>query len=127
MLDRGSLDGRTATAKAFDLLVRAIHADLGCRDQLSAIEASLVESFAGAAVVLDHLNAKILAGAEIDHALVAMHAAAISAQVRCAAKLGTGRRSKPVLDLDTFLAAREREKVREREATEREPIEGEVE
>jgi len=72
-------------------------------------------SFAGAKVVLDHLNAKILAGAEIDHALVAMHAAAISAQVRCAAKLGCARRARPVMDLDTYLAAKAKEK---REAVE---------
>jgi hypothetical protein len=65
--------------------------------------------------VLDHLNAKILAGAEIDHALVAMHAAAISAQVRCAAKLGCARRARPVMDLDTYLAAKAKEK---REAVE---------
>jgi hypothetical protein len=77
-------------------LVVAIHADLGGRDQLSAIEASLVESFAGAAVVLDNLNTRILTGAEINNAMVAMHAAAISAQVRVAAKLGTARRAKPI-------------------------------
>jgi hypothetical protein len=96
LINRQSLDGRTAVAQAFDALVARIHTDLGGRDRMSSIEASLVESFAGAATVLEHINAKILTGAEITPALVAMHAAAISAQVRCAAKLGVARRAKTV-------------------------------
>jgi hypothetical protein len=108
LINRASLDGRTAVAQAFDSLVASIHTDLGGRDQISSIEATLVESFAGATVVLDHINAKILTGAEIDSALVAMHAAAISAQVRCAAKLGTMRRAKPVNNMENFLAKRKR-------------------
>jgi hypothetical protein len=55
---------------------------------------------------LRDINARILTGAEIDTATVAMHAQAISAMVRCAAKLGTSRRAKPIPDLDTFLAMR---------------------
>jgi hypothetical protein len=110
LLNRESLDGRTVTAKVFDRLVEAIHIDLGGRDQLSAIELSLVEAFAGAAVTLDHLNTRILTGAEVDNAMVAMHAQSISAMVRVSNKLGTGRRAKPVMDLDTFLALRTREK-----------------
>jgi hypothetical protein len=97
LINRSSLDGRTAVAHEFDALVtNIINADLGGRDQISSIEASLVESFAGATVVLDHINARILTGAEITPALVAMHAAAISAQVRCAAKLGVARRAKTI-------------------------------
>ena len=110
LLDRESLDGRTIVAKVFDRLVAAIHADMGGRDQLSAIELALVEAYAGAAVTLNHLNTRILTGADIDNAMVAMHAQAISAMVRVAAKLGTSRRAKPVQGLDTFLEQRERAK-----------------
>jgi hypothetical protein len=96
LLSRSELDGRTSTAKAFDRLVAAIHSDLGGRDQLTAIELALVEAYAGAAVTLDHLNTQILAGAEINNAMVAMHASAISAMVRVASRLGTTRRAKDI-------------------------------
>ena len=96
LISREALDGRTAVARGYDDLVAAIHADLGGRDQMTSIEASLVEAFVGAAVVVDHLNAQIMSGAEINSALVAMYAAATSAQVRCGTKLGTARRAKQV-------------------------------
>jgi hypothetical protein len=106
LLNRESLDRRTIVSKVFDRLVDAIHADLGGRDQLSAIELALVEAFAGGAVTLDHLNTQILSGAEIDHAMVAMHAQAISAMVRVAAKLGCARRTRDVTpSLGNLLAA----------------------
>jgi hypothetical protein len=96
LLDRESLDRRSAVFKVFDRLVSAIHVDMGGRDQLSAIELALIEAYAGAAVTLNHLNTQILAGAEIDSAMVAMHAQAISAMVRVASRLGTARRAKDV-------------------------------
>src|SRR4029077_13526232 len=105
--NRDSLDGRTITAKTFDRLVEAIHADLGGDDQLSAIELRLVETFCGSSIVVDHLNTRILAGAEINNALITAYAQAASAMVRIV-KLGTGRRAKLVPDLDTFLALRSR-------------------
>ncbi len=96
LLNRESLDGRTIVAKVFDRLVEQIHADLGGRDQLSAIELALVEAFAGGAVTLDNLNTRILTGAEIDNAMIAMHAQAISAMVRVASRLGLHRRQRDV-------------------------------
>jgi hypothetical protein len=106
LLNRESLDGRTIVAKVFDQLVAAIHADLGGRDQLTAIELALVEAFAGASVTLNHLNTRILTGAEIDNALITAHAASISAMVRVASRLGLQRRAKPVPSLDQYLALR---------------------
>jgi hypothetical protein len=97
---------RRARRLLFDQLVAAIHVDLGGRERLSAIELALVEAYAGAAITIDHLNTQILTGAEINNAMVAMHAQAISAMVRVAAKLGTTRRAKPVPDLDMFLETR---------------------
>jgi hypothetical protein len=96
LLNRESLDGRTIVAKVFDQLVGAIHADLGGRDRLSAIQLSLVEAFAGATVTLDHINTRLLTGAEIDSATVAMHAQSISAMVRVASRLGVERVARDV-------------------------------
>jgi hypothetical protein len=97
LLNRAALDGRTVIAKAFDQLVGAIHADLGGRGELSAIECALVEAFAGASVALDHLNMRILAGVAIDNAMVAMHAQACSARwCTSASRLGIRRRAKPI-------------------------------
>jgi hypothetical protein len=81
---------------------------LGGDDQLSAIELRLVETFCGSSIVVDHLNTRILAGAEINNALISAYAQAASAMVRIVNKLGTGRRAKLVPDLDTFLALRSR-------------------
>ena len=117
LIKRESLDGRCAVAKAYDTLVAAIRNDLGGSDELSAIELALVEAFAGAAVTLDHLNGRILTGAEIDNAIIQMHSQAINGMVKVGARLGLSRRSKSVMDLDTFLAARAQEKA----ACEREP------
>jgi hypothetical protein len=90
------------------------------RDQLTAIEQALVEAYAGAAVTLNHLNTRILTGANIDSALVAAHAQAISAMVRVAAKLGTARRAKDVSptlgDLIKADLAEQRERAARRDA-----------
>ena len=120
LISREALDGRTAVAHTYDALVAAIHSDLGGRDQISSIEASLVESFVGAKVVVDHLNAQIMAGAEINSALVAMYAAATSAQVRCGTKLGTARRAKPVQTTLGQLIRQDQEEQRRLLALERE-------
>jgi hypothetical protein len=103
LLNRESLDRRTVVARVYDRLVEAIHADLGGRDQLSAIELALIEAFAGASVVTDNINTRILAGAEIDNALISMHAQAISAMVRVASRLGLGRRQRDVTLLADML------------------------
>src|SRR5689334_3803147 len=91
LLNREALDGRTAIAKVYDHLVAQIHADLGGRDRLTAVQLSLVEAFAGASVTLDNINTRILAGAEINNAMVSMHSSAISAMVRVASRLPNGR------------------------------------
>src|SRR5262249_1455944 len=96
LLTRGQLDGRTSAAKVFDRLVTAIQARPGGTDQLSAIERNLVQAFAGAAVTLHHLNARLMAGEEIN---LAQHAQAVSAMVRVASRLGLQRRQKTVGEL----------------------------
>ena len=93
LLTRDALDGRTSAAKIFDRIVADIHADLGGRDQLSAIELALVEAFAGAAVTLDNLNTRLLLGEPIN---LSEHAQAVSAMVRVASRLGLQRRQRDV-------------------------------
>jgi hypothetical protein len=109
ILTRDSLDGRLAVAKAYDSLVAAIHSDLGGRDRLSAIQLALVEAFAGASITFGSINMKILLGAELEPALVNMHALSISAMVRTASKLGTARVAKLVPSLDEWLTQKARE------------------
>ena len=75
---------------------------------MSAIELSLVEAFAGASVTLDHLNTRLLTGAELTQALVGMAAVASSTMVKVAMRLGIERRAKIVPSLDEFLAMRAR-------------------
>jgi hypothetical protein len=90
LLTRSQLDGRTGAAKTFDRLANEIASDLGGRDAVSAIEASLVEAFCGSFVVVNSLNARLLLGQSID---VFEHAAAISGMVRIASRLGLQRRT----------------------------------
>jgi hypothetical protein len=101
LLTRDQLDGRTNAAKVFDRLCADIEADLGGRDQLSTIEATLIEAYAGAAVTLNHLNTRLALGLEID---LSQHAQAVSAMVRVASRLGLQRRAKTVESLQDYLA-----------------------
>jgi len=93
LLLRSELDGRTGPAKYFDRLVMAIETDLAGPEQLSAIERVLIEAYAGSAVSLQHLNAKLALGQEID---ISEHAACVGALVRVAARLGLQRRARDV-------------------------------
>jgi hypothetical protein len=93
LLTRAQLDGRTNAAKLFDRLVTDIVSDLGGADQLSTIERALVEGFAGAALTLHHLNARLALGEAID---LGQHAQAVSAMVRVASRLGLQRRAKDI-------------------------------
>ena len=87
LLTRAHLDGRGPAARAFDRLLRLIESDLtpGGSHELSAIERTLIQAFVGSAILIDHLNAKLLLGEEID---VGAHAATVSALVRVASRLG---------------------------------------
>lgn len=93
LLNTKGLDRRTAARKAFDALVAEIEHDLGGREQLSAIEKSLIHAYAGSAILLDDLNARVVLGQEID---VGTHAQITSALVRIASRLGLQRRQRDV-------------------------------
>ena len=92
-------------------MVGEIELDLGAgnRRNLSRIETELVRACAGAATQLHYLNHQILLGdgSEIDLAGFSQLA---STMLRIGSRLGTSRRTKQVLDMDTFLALRGRER-----------------
>jgi hypothetical protein len=93
LINRVLLDGRSAPAKEFNRLSRAIVSDLGGEDQLSAIELALIEAFCGASIVVGHLNAELLQGNAIDPT---EHSAAVGAMVRVGSRLGLSRRARDV-------------------------------
>lgn len=102
LLTRDELDGHTNAAKLFDQLTSRIEVDLGGHDQLSTIELALIEGFVGAAIVMHNLNTRLALGERID---LAEHAAAVSAMVRVASRLGIQRRLRDVSSLSDFLKA----------------------
>jgi hypothetical protein len=93
LLTRQSLDGRTKARKQFDAVVTGIVADLGGEDRLSTVEKHLIEAFAGCAVVVHDINARLLLGQEID---IGQTAQALSSLVRIAQRIGVARRSKDI-------------------------------
>ena len=104
LLTRADLDGRTRARRLFDSIEAGIVSDLGGASHMSTIEGNLAAAFAGAAVNVHHVNARLLAGEEID---LGEHATIISSLVRIAARLPRGRRAKNVVpDLKDYLAAK---------------------
>ena len=93
LLTRDNLDGRTKARKQFDAIAEGIAQDLGGEDRLSTVKRHLVEAFAGAAVHVHDLNARLLLGEEVD---ITAHASAISTMVRIASRIGTQRVARDV-------------------------------
>jgi hypothetical protein len=93
VLTRDNLDGRTKAAQQFDSIASGIAADLGGEAQLSTIAKHLVEAFAGAALHVGDLNARLLLGEPVD---IVTHAHAISAMVRVATRIGIHRMPRDV-------------------------------
>ena len=96
LLTRQSLDGRTKARKQFDAVVEGIASDLGGEAHLTTVQRHLVEAFAGCAVVVHDINARLLLGQPID---VSEAAQAVSSLVRLAQRIGVGRRMLDVTDL----------------------------
>jgi hypothetical protein len=88
ILSRRDLDGRSAAARRFDSVVAGIAADLGGEDRLSTVQQSLVEAFAGVAIMVDAANVKLLLGEEVD---IVEHAQVVSTLTRVASRIGLGR------------------------------------
>jgi hypothetical protein len=104
LLTRNNLDGRTKARKQFDAIAKGIAVDLGGEDRLSTVQRHLVEAFAGAAVHVHDLNARLLLGEEVD---TLVHSQAISTMVRIASRIGTQRVARDVTP-DPLQYARER-------------------
>jgi hypothetical protein len=112
-LTKESLDGRTRARKIFDAIARGVASDLQT-DQLSTIQKHLIEAFAGAAVRVHDINARLLKGEEPD---ILAHSQAISSLVRVASRLPVGRTPRDVTpDLKDYLAARSAEKAAREQA-----------
>ena len=93
LLTRDNLDGRSKAAQQFDAIANGIAADLGGEEQLSTVAKHLVEAFAGAALHVGDLNARLLLGEKVD---IVTHAHAISAMVRVATRIGVHRMPRDV-------------------------------
>jgi hypothetical protein len=96
LLTRQSLDGRTKARKQFDAVVEGIASDLGGEAHLTTVQRHLVEAFAGCAVVVHDINARLLLGQPID---IGEAAQAVSSLVRVAQRIGVGRHMRDVTDL----------------------------
>jgi hypothetical protein len=82
---REHLDGRTKARKQFDAIASGVAADLGGSDRLSTVQKHLAEAFAGIAITVQAINARLLAGEAID---ITDACQASSTLVRIAARLG---------------------------------------
>jgi hypothetical protein len=89
---RQELDGRTRARRQFDAIAEGIAAELA-PDQLSTVRKHLIEAFAGVAVVMNDLNARLLAGEPID---LMEQAQAATTLTRLATRIGLARRARDV-------------------------------
>ena len=104
LLTRQNLDGRTKGRKQFDAIAQGIADDLKGSGKLSTIQLHLIETFAGCAIIINAINAKLLSGHAID---VTEHSQAASTLVRLASRLGIHRRMRDVNDLTDHIAKAE--------------------
>jgi hypothetical protein len=106
LVTRQNLDGRTKARKQFDAIAEGIADDLKGSGKLSTIQLHLIETFAGCAIIINAINAKLLSGEAID---VTEHSQAASTLVRLASRLGLHRRMRDVNDLTDHIAKIETE------------------
>jgi hypothetical protein len=88
LLTREAIDGRTNAAKQFAAIAIGIAQDFGGEARLTTVQRHLVEAFAGAAISVNDLNARLLMGEKID---ILEQSQVISTLVRIAARLGVRR------------------------------------
>jgi hypothetical protein len=106
IVTRYDLDGRSNAAHVFDSITTAVHADLGGKEELSAVELRLVEAFAGVSVMTEALNVQLLLGQAVDHNALCQLA---STMCRIGSRLGLRRRPKAVEDISLTEYLRERD------------------
>jgi len=93
LLTRGNLDKRTRAHRQFDAIAEGIAQDLGGGGHFSTVRRHLIEVFAGIAVHVHDLNARLLLGQEID---ITVHASAVSTMVRVASRIGVHRMARDI-------------------------------
>ncbi len=104
LLTRNSLDGRTKARKQFDAIATGIASDLGGEDRLSTVQRHLVEAFAGCALAVNAINARLLLGEPID---IVEQSQAVSTMVRIASRIGIARIPKDVTETLSEILRRE--------------------
>jgi hypothetical protein len=77
----------------FDAIASGIADDLGGNERLSTVQKHLVEAFAGVALAVNDLNARLLLGEEID---IVEQSQAVSTMVRVAQRIGISRVARDV-------------------------------
>jgi hypothetical protein len=103
------LDQATDAARFFQKMVRDIESDLGGRRRLARIEGELIQAFVGGATILRDLNVQVALG-EIGELDLSGYATIASTMLRIGSRLELSRRAKQVIDIDTYLAARAKDK-----------------
>jgi hypothetical protein len=96
---RSDLDRRRNAVKIFDRLVKAITEDVGDGQELSTIQHSLIQAFAGQYLLLEDLHCRLMDGENVDELA---SAAIVTSMIRCASRLGLARLrdQKPKVDED---------------------------
>src|SRR6516162_811024 len=59
LLTRQNLDGRTKGRKQFDAIAQGVADDLKGSGELSTIQLHLIETFAGCAIIINAINARL--------------------------------------------------------------------
>jgi hypothetical protein len=95
-----ALDGRTHARRYFLDVAKGVSEDLGGVDQLSTVQKSLVEAFAGIAVHVHNINAHVLRGDKVD---ICAHSLAISTMVRVASRIGLHRVARDIKSLHDIM------------------------
>jgi hypothetical protein len=93
VLTHENIDGRLRARKKFDAIAHGVAEDIGGEDQLSTVQRHLIEAFAGVAIHVNNLTAKLLRGEDVD---VVEHSQAISTMVRVAQRIGIDRVARDV-------------------------------
>jgi hypothetical protein len=88
LVARENLDRRTSASKQFDAIAKNIATDLGGEDRLSTVQKHLVECFAGCAIAVSDINARLLSGGEVDLLELAQMTSTL---VRVATRIGVKR------------------------------------
>jgi hypothetical protein len=82
---QAKLDHRTHATKFLTALIASVEQELGGRERLGILERNCVEGFAGTAMLVQNLNARLARGESID---IGEHTRACDVMLRLASHLG---------------------------------------